>query len=307
MGFITDALGLTGQDPTQIAPYSAAPVSTTTGTATPTAGGGVTTTLSPELQQLYNTYLREATKNLPTGASADFANAVATYGQNLFTQGTNLDTQGMTSDYYNQVIQGLNPQREQENVTLANTLFSQGRTGLGAGVAGGGYVNPEQFALLKAREQANAGIYLTAEDRARQIQQDKLKAGLGYVGLSNELKTAGYALPTSLLGTGVQLGQVNNPLIASSLTGGQYVTDVNTKNAAYQNQAMLGDQAFWSGLISSAVGAANPLGSFSSLFGSTPSASSPSKSMPSTSGGTISSGFGYGSQNPIGYNFNAGW
>ena len=277
MGFITDALGLTGQDPTQIAPYSAAPVSTTTGTATPTAGGGVTTTLSPELQQLYNTYLREATKNLPTGASADFANAVATYGQNLFTQGTNLDTQGMTSDYYNQVIQGLNPQREQENVTLANTLFSQGRTGLGAGVAGGGYVNPEQFALLKAREQANAGIYLTAEDRARQIQQDQLQKALGYVGLGNELKAANYTLPTSLFGTGVQLGQINNPLIAPALTGGQYVTDVNKQNAAYQQQQNISDQGFWSGLISSAASTFNPFSSaskgLSSLF-STPSSGS---------------------------------
>jgi hypothetical protein len=144
----------------------------------------------------------------------------------MFGQAANLDTGKMTSDYYNQVLAGLDPQRQAENSTLANTLFSQGRTGAGAGVQGG-YVNPEQFALLKAREQANAGIYLTAEDRARQIQQEQLKGGLGFVGLGNELKTAGYALPTSLFGTGVQLGQINNPLIAPSLTGGQYVTYEN--------------------------------------------------------------------------------
>jgi hypothetical protein len=164
------------------------------------------------------------------------------------------------------VLAGLDPQRQEENVTLANTLFSQGRTGAGSGVAGGGYVNPEQFALLKAREQANAGIYLNAQDRARAIRNQELQSGLGFVGLSNELKASGYALPTSLFGTGVQLGQINNPLIAPSLTGGQYVTGVNTQNATYENQARQADQAFLGGLFSSAIGATNPLGKFSNLF-----------------------------------------
>lgn len=276
MSFITDALGFTGEDPVQVAPYKASDIFSTTGSAVGGAGGSVTTSLSPELQQFYDFYLNEAKKNMPTGASQDFANAVANYGQNLFQQGAGLDTQQMTSDYYNKVIAGLNPQREEENARLANTLFSQGRTGIGTGVAGGGYVNPEQFSLLKAREQANAGIYLTAEDRARQIQQDQLQKALGYVGLSNELKSAGYALPTSLFGTGVQLGQVNNPLIAPALTGGQYVTGVNQMNANFQNQANLADQGFWGGLISSGISALNPFASaskgLSSLFSSAPAA-----------------------------------
>ena len=303
MSFITDALGLTGNDPVQVDPYQASNVYSTTGSAVGGPGGSVTTSLSPELQQFYNFYLNEARKNLPTGADQDFANQVAKYGQSMFGQAANLDTQGMTSDYYNRVIAGLNPQREEENIRLSNTLFSQGRTGAGSGVAGGGYVNPEQFALLKAREQANAGIYLTAEDRARQIQQEKLQNSLGFVGLGNELKTQGYALPTSLFGTGVQLGQINNPLIAPSLTGGQYVTGVNQANATYQNQAMLGDQAFLGGLFSAAMGSTNPLGKFSNLFKSTPTGGGGMGG----GGGMITSGFGTGSQNPIGYNFNLGW
>lgn len=265
MSFITDALGLTGQDPVQIDPYQASNIYSTTGSAVGGPGGAVTTQLSPELQQFYDFYLREAMKNMPTGASQDFTNQVAKFGQGLFNQAANLDTQQMTSDYYNRVMAGLQPQREQENVNLAGSLFSQGRTGAGAGVEGG-YVNPEQFALLKAREQANAGIYLTAEDRARAIRNEELKGGLGFVGLGNELKTAGYALPTSLFGTGVQLGQINNPLIAPSLTGGQYVTGVNTQNATYQNQQNLADQGFWGGLISAGVSAMNPLGSFKNPF-----------------------------------------
>jgi hypothetical protein len=282
MSFITDLFG--GGDAPTIAPYSASPITTTTGSATPTGGGGVTTALSPELQQFYDFYLREATKNMPTGASMDFANQVAKYGQNMFTGAAGLDTGKVTSDYYNKVLAGLEPQRQEENVTLANTLFSQGRTGLGTGYAGGGYINPEQFSLLKAREQANAGIYLTAEDRARQIQQEQLKGGLGYIGLSNELKTAGYALPTSLFGTGVQLGQINNPLIAPSLQGGQMVTKVNTQNAQIEAQNQANQLGFWGGLIGAGVSALNP------FAGASKGLSSLFSSAPSTGGGAFTGG-----------------
>lgn len=102
MSFITDALGITGQDAPQVAPYQASNIYSTTGSAVGGPGGSVTTSLSPELQQFYNFYLNEAMKNMPTGASQDFANQVAKYGQDLFGQGAGLNTQQMTSDYYNQ-------------------------------------------------------------------------------------------------------------------------------------------------------------------------------------------------------------
>jgi hypothetical protein len=272
MSFITDLFG--GGDAPTVAPYQASDIYSTTGSAVGGPGGSVTTQLSPELQQFYNFYLNEARKNLPTGADQNFANQVGQFGQGMFSQAANLDTGQMTSNYYNQVLAGLNPQREAENVTLANTLFSQGRTGVGAGVEGG-YVNPEQFALLKAREQANAGIYLTAEDRARAIRNQELQSGLGFVGLGNELKTAGYALPTSLFGTGVQLGQINNPLIAPSLQGGQMVTNVNTQNAQIEAQNQANKLGFWGGLVGAGFSALNPFAGaasgLSSLFSSTPS------------------------------------
>lgn len=252
MSFVTDLFG--GGDAPTVTPYKASNIYSTTGSAVGGPGGEVTTKLSPELQQFYDFYLKSAMANMPTAESTAFANQVGQYGQSLFGQAANLDTGAMTSDYYNRVMAGLQPQREAENVQLANTLFSQGRTGAGAGVEGG-YVNPEQFALLKAREAANAGIYLTAEDRARQIQQEKIKNALGYVGMGNELKTAGYALPTSLFGTGVQLGQLNNPLIAPSLTGGQYVTGVNQQNAQIEAQNRASNLGFWGGLIGGGISA----------------------------------------------------
>lgn len=272
MSFITDLFG--GGDAPTVAPYQASDIYSTTGSAVGGPGGSVTTQLSPELQQFYNFYLNEAMRNMPNASQEMFANKVGQFGQSMFNQATGLDTQQMTTDYYNNFINSLKPQREAENVSLSNTLFSQGRTGAGAGVEGG-YVNPEQFALLKAREQANAGIYLTAEDRARAIRNQELQSGLGFVGLGNELKTAGYALPTSLFGTGVQLGQINNPLINPSLSGGQMVTNVNTQNAQIQAQNQANQLGFWGGLIGAGVSALNPFSSatksLSSLFSSTPS------------------------------------
>jgi hypothetical protein len=274
MSFVTDLFG--GGDAPTVAPYQASNIYSTTGSAVGGPGGSVTTQLSPELQQFYNFYLNEAMKNMPSASQEMFANKVGQFGQSMFNQATGLDTQQMTTDYYNQLIRNLQPQREQENVQLAGSLFSQGRTGVGTGVEGG-YVNPEQFALLKAREQANAGLYLTAEDRARAIRNEELKGGLGFVGLGNELKTAGYALPTSLFGTGVQLGQINNPLIAPSLSAGQMVTNVNQQNAAIEAQNQANNLGFWGGLIGAGVSAINPFAgaskALSGLFSSAPASS----------------------------------
>lgn len=292
MSFITDALGITGEDPVMVDPYKASNIYSTTGSAVGGPGGSVTTTLSPELQKFYDFYLQEAMKNMPTGASKDFANAVAQYGQGLFQQGAGLDTEKMTSDYYSKVLEGLAPERKAEEARLAETLFKTGRTGYGVG-DGGGYINPETYSLLKARENANIGLYLTAEDRARQIQQEKLKNAIGFVGTSNDLRSSAYTLPTSLFGTGVQLGQLNNPLIAPSLTGGQYVTGVNQTNAQAQNAANLADQSFWGGLISAGIGAVNPLGKFSNLFSSAP-ASNPYAALPTYSSPSSSSGSMWG-------------
>jgi hypothetical protein len=247
MSFITDWLG--GGDAPTVEPFKASDIYSTTGSVTGGPGGSITSTLSPELQKFYDMFLNAASGAAPSADQLAFANQVGTYGQGLFSNAANLDTQGMTSNYYNQVLAGLDPQRQQENVSLANTLFSQGRTGAGSGVAGGGYVNPEQFALLKAREQANAGIYLTAEDRARQIQNEKLQQGLGFYGMGQELRNAPYQTAANLLNTGVSLGGVNTPYLGYSLQSGQNVTGVNQTNAQIEAQNRTANLGFWGNLI----------------------------------------------------------
>jgi hypothetical protein len=207
-----------------------------------------TVALAPELQQLFQQYLAGATGALPSAEQQAFANQVSQYGQGLFGQAMGLDTQQMTSDYYNQVLAGLNPQREQESVSLANTLFSQGRTGAGAGVTGG-YVNPEQFALLKAREAQNQQLYLGAEDRARQIQMDKIKQALGLYGTGQELTAAPYATSANILGYGAGILGMTNPYIAPSIQAGQAAAQAGGNIVAAQQQGYGQNLGFWGSLL----------------------------------------------------------
>jgi hypothetical protein len=246
MSFITDFFGGDKPDYSQaeFQPYSIK------GPAGGISYQGKTGTieLSPELQALYARFTGAATEALPSAEQTAFANQVSQYGQSMFGNAANLNQQQMTNDYYNQVLAGLDPQRQQENVTLGNTLFSQGRTGAGTGVEGG-YVNPEQFALLKAREEANRNIYLSAEDRARQIQQEKLRNALGFYGTGQELKTQPYATSANLLGYGTGLFSAVNPYIAPSVQLGQAGAEAGGRIVGAQQQGYGQNLGFWGNLL----------------------------------------------------------
>lgn len=270
MSIVTDALGITGQDQPdysqmQFTPYS---ISGPTGGVSWNGKSG-TVNLSPELQALYAKYTSAATDALPTAEQTQFATDVSKYGMGLFGEATSMNTDQMTSDYYNKVQSILNPAREAENVSLANTLFSQGRTGIGTGVSGG-YVNPEQFALLKAREGQNQQIYLGAEDRARQIQLDKLKTALSTYGMGNELKYQPYQTSAGLAGLGINLAGVNTPYLGYGLQAGtgsaQAGANIVNAQQAYADSQM----GFWGDLLGGvstvAGGVAKGGGGWGSLF-----------------------------------------
>lgn len=254
MSIITDLFG--GGDAPTVAPFKASTITSTTGSAVGTKGGGVTTTLSPELQAFYNQYLEAARGAAPTQEQIDFANQVSQYGQNLFGLAQNLDTGKITQDYYNQQQQNLAPTRANEEARLATTLFSQGRTGAGVGTSDAtGYINPEQYALLKAREEQNANLMLNAEDRARAIQSEKTQQALGLYGMGNELRYQPYTNMNNLLSTGLNLSQINTPLIGYSMQGGQNVTGVNQANAQIQAQNQAANLGFWGNLIGGGMSA----------------------------------------------------
>jgi len=185
------------------------PYSVTTGFGTSnfnTDGQTAGYTLDPRLAGFRDLFYRGAEGMAPTQAQTDYAKGVSQYGMDLFGKASNLDTGQIARDYYNSQQNILNPQRMQENVQLADTLFKTGRTGAGVGMTnvGGttGYINPEQFALLSAREGQNAELALNSTDRARQMQIDDINKALGYYGVGQTLKQSPYDAMNSLFGYG---------------------------------------------------------------------------------------------------------
>ena len=189
--------------------------------------------LSPELQAFRDQYYKAATAAMPTAEQSAFAKQVGGYGQSLFGNAMNLDTNQMSSDYYNKQLALLQPGRAQQESQLADTLFKQGRTGVGVGMTNTagqtGYVNPEQFSLLSAREAQNAQMQLAAEDRARAIQQDQMNLGLNLYGQGQNLQQQPYQTANTLLGLGTNLENLGQ----NTLTIGSNIGS-NVANAQYQ-------------------------------------------------------------------------
>lgn len=226
--------------------------SSTFDTAKKTAGY----TLSPELQSFVDQYMAGAKAALPTQAQTQFANQVGNYGLGLFNQAAGMDTGKMASDYYNQQQALLSPQRQQQESQLADTLFKTGRTGAAAGVDGG-YVNPEQFALLKAREQENAQLALGSEDRARALQNQQLANALNFYGQGQSLQTAPYATSANILGLGTNLQNLgqNALTIGSNIGSMQANTMYNAGQLGIaqqdaMNKANAQNAAYYGGIAS---------------------------------------------------------
>lgn len=272
MSFVTDIFG-GGEDAPKVPDYAASPITTPYGTVTPSGAGGVSVALSPELQKWFNLYTSAAEKALPSTEQLSFASDVSKMGKGLFARGAGTDIGAKTRDYYSQTLRALEPERAAEEARLADTLFKTGRTGAAIGTTGG-YINPEQYSLLKAREVANQQLFLGAEDRARQQQIDDLRNALGFYGTGQELTTAPLNTAAGLLGTGINLAGLPSQYIPYSLQAGQNVTGVNQVNAQIEAQNQANRLGFWGGLIGSTVNAFNPFSKLGGLFSSAAPAAS---------------------------------
>jgi hypothetical protein len=224
--------------------------------------GEMRTRLSPELDLLYRQFLSGASGLMPTEAQLAFGRDIAGTGQGLFgtytdrlNQALNYDVNQATSDYYNQVQNVLAPQRAAQESQLADTLFKMGRTGAAVGVDGG-YVNPEQFALLKAREQQNAEIALSAEERARAIRANQIAEATG--GMSNALGLFGTGtnLPASIYGSALGLTtgamEIPKPLFSQlgyGIQAGQAQANAGANMAQLQQAQNQSNLGFWGGLL----------------------------------------------------------
>lgn len=221
------------------------PYSVTTGFGTSnfnTDAGTAGYSLDPRLAAFRDTFYSGAQGMAPTQAQTDYTNRVSQYGMDLFDRAANLDTGQIARDYYNQQQNLLNPMRMQENVTLGDTLFKTGRTGAGVGMTNlagqTGYVNPEQFALLSARENQNAQLAMNSTDRARQMQIDDLNKALGYYGRGQELKATPYNNMNTLFGYGANIERLG----LTPLEAGLNIGNAATSAGARQGQMLAGQE-----------------------------------------------------------------
>jgi len=248
-GGVGDALSGGGKDGGgggQVAPFKPWAVVSPVG-GTSIAGETVTATLSPELQSFYDMYLQGAREAAPNAGAQAFGTNVGQYGQQMFGGATGMSIPEMSANYYQQQQNILAPSRAQEEARLADTLFKTGRTGAAIGM-GQGYVNPEQYALMQAREQQNAQLALGAEDRARQIQNADIQQALSLFGLGEQIKTAPYQTSANILGYGTGLAGLLNPNIGYGMQAGQATQTGNIASAQNAMQSQSNSKGLLGGL-----------------------------------------------------------
>lgn len=217
---------------------------------TKTGTGGIN--LSPELQNMWDSYIQGAQGALPSDQQIQNAGVVSDYGMGLFGKAANLDTQGITKDYLGKQMALLEPGRAQESSRLNDLMFSGGTLGQGVGM-GGGYVNPQQYALAMAREQENSRLAMGAEDRARAMQNDDLQRALGFYGLGQELRYQPYKQSADILGYGTELQNLAMPALQYGIQSGQASASAGANIAQLQQKARDSNMSFWGGLLSGGI------------------------------------------------------
>ena len=245
MGFIADFFGGKKPETTQ-AKYNPANVTGPTGGVN-WSGGNATLTLSDALKQLYDQYVSGASSTLPSPEQLDFGNQVSDYGKGMFSQASNLNLNEMIAKYYNQQQNIMAPGREAENVSLANTLFSQGRTGLGTGTTGG-YINPEQFSLFKARGLADQNLAFESTNRARGIQMEDIQKALGLYGMGQSFKTEPYGVSAGILGNAMNLGQSSASFIPYGIQSGSAGANAGANILNAETSTRNANLGFWGNL-----------------------------------------------------------
>jgi hypothetical protein len=250
----------------EIPPFKPWSISTPIG-RTNVQGDRITAKLSPELQKFYNMYLSGAREAMPTEQAQLFGSDVSSFGEQISREAVGMSIPDLASNYYGKQLDLLAPGRAMEESRLADTLFKTGRTGAAIGMEGG-YVNPEQFALLQAREQQNAALALGAEDRARQIQNAQMQQGISLFGLGEQLKTVPYGTSAQILNYGTNLANMLNTNIGYGIQAGSAAQQGAIAQAQMAAQQESNSKGLLGGLASAGaqLGAAYMTGG-GSLFG----------------------------------------
>lgn len=262
------------------------PVTTTTGFGSGYANpltGQYGYNLDPRLAEMRDIFYGASKDFLPSEEQQAFAQDVTNQGMGLFGTGqdwlgqaTAYDPRSAGQQYYSDIMKLQSADRATEEARLADTLFRTGRTGAAVSYDGG-YLNPEQFALLKAREQANQGLAIQSEDLGRNRQQSLINQALGLSQSGLGQTQAGYGLgmlpyesAASIfgLGTGIEGLGMSSMEEALQAQGQQMAAQMALQqNAASRQKSGKGGKGGIGGLISAGAGlmSSNPLGGSSAL------------------------------------------
>ena len=327
INFLTFFLG--GGDSPDYVPIKPANVSTGfgTGLADPESGQ-YSYTLDPRLAQMRDIFYGASPQFMPTQAEQQFAQGVSQSGMGLFGQGQNYlqqalgtDTAQVGQDYYNKIQNLMSMDRAQEEARLADTLFKTGRTGVGVGTQGG-YINPEQFALLKAREQANQQLAINADQYGRQQREGDvgfasklMGSGLNTYGAGKQTAAAPYQAMAGIfgLGTGIEGLGLNANLGTAMKAIEAQLAQQKTAQAYEDAKAASGGKGGLGGLIQTGMdiyGATQGMPGLGSSIGSIWGGSSPSSGLGSLFGsngfGNANAGTPFGTWSPINTNIGMG-
>lgn len=256
---------LGGGDEPAYVPITPSNVSTGfgTGVANPETGQ-YSYTLDPRLANIRDVFYNASNQFMPTAEEQQFARNVSNTGMSTFGRGNEflnqalgLDTNQIGTDYYRQIQNILAPDRAQEESRLANTLFKSGRTGAATGVEGG-YLNPEQFALLKARERANQELAINSAQYGRAQREGDvgfasrlMGSGLNTYEAGKQTGLTPYQNMASLFGLGTNLeGLGLNANLGTAISTIPYQQAVQQRKQEYENaKAASGGKGGLGGLL----------------------------------------------------------
>jgi len=198
-------------------------VTTGFGDVDTTKKGGFETTLSTD-QQARQTALSGITGGLLTdftGLSPDVSTfqSDALSGAEAALKAATGDTRATReADVYESIRAAQRPEEERQRLALQELLQSQGRTGLRTAQFGG---SPEQFALDKARAEAQNTASLAAIQQAGAERQQNLGAAQGLFGLTGQaagLPSLLEAAQLQNIGAGLGLEATPEQLLLSTLS-----------------------------------------------------------------------------------------
>ena len=144
----------------------------------------------------------------------------------------NLDPNAAAQQWMAQQQGLLEPTRTAEDLRLRSNMLNTGRIGLGVssdvvGAGAGGYVNPQQFALDRARAMADAQMAAQAQDYGQKQYENLIARASGLLQTGTGIEQLGLGALT----TGADLGKAGvasgNAAAQALLQGGQNAANIN--------------------------------------------------------------------------------